>query len=62
MENDIDMYITGLGNGVAAMLRTGVRIAVGKRDISLLQNLETDYKFQPASYSWGTGVFPVIKR
>jgi hypothetical protein len=56
-ENNIDMYLTGVGDGVAAMLRTGVRIAVGARDFSPLQNLETDSRVHPASYSMGTAVF-----
>jgi len=37
-KNVIDMYLNGLGDGVAAMLRTGVRISVGERDFSLPQN------------------------
>jgi hypothetical protein len=56
------MYLAGLGDGVAAILRTGVRIAVGERDFSLLQNLETDSRVHPASYSMGIAVFSVIKR
>lgn len=52
-----DMYLTGLGDTLAAMLRTGVRIAVGERDFSLLQNFETDSRFHPVSYSTSTADF-----
>ena len=37
-KNDIDMYIAGLGANVS---RTELRIAVGERDFSLLQHVET---------------------
>jgi hypothetical protein len=45
-----------MGDGVAATSRTEVRIAVGERDFSLLQNLKTDSRVNSASYSVGTAV------
>jgi hypothetical protein len=36
--------------------RSGVRIPVGERDLSLLQNVHTGYEDYPASYSVGTGI------
>jgi hypothetical protein len=47
--------------GIMSRLRAGrsrVRILVGARDFSLLQNVQTDVRAHPVSYSMGTGFFP----
>jgi hypothetical protein len=54
-KNDIDIhtpYWTGkrwIAVGVAAMLRTEVRITVEARDFSLIQNVDTGSSVHPAS-------------
>jgi len=38
--------------------RSGVRIAAGMRDLSVLQNVQTNSGAHPATYSFSTDILP----
>jgi len=38
--------------------RSGFRIAAGMRDLSVLQNVQTNSGAHPTTYSFSTGIFP----
>jgi hypothetical protein len=56
----LSLFIGGLDFSRAG--RSGLRIPVGVRDFSLLQNVRTVFGAHPFSYSVNTGVFPRIER
>jgi hypothetical protein len=51
----------GIYTGAGIAGRYGVRIKVGAKSISILQNVQTGYGAHTASYSIDNGVFPGLK-